>query len=257
MIKSLAPYYVYVPFVSPLTSLTCTSYTFELFIWNGEKSNPPTESSFEITKSNPTASVGNDKLDISNLISDFVNFTQQKGSTTELINGNNQVWVKWQVYYATSNPLDATTPSEQNTVLMTKGYSYGMDGENATTPANKILLSGNEFKVNRNGIFVLPIEIEETTVPLATLTIDNITSLGGDQYELSFTDVGSLGSVFYQYKIDGESDLFYGLGFEGSASSPFNITLPIIAGTYNVRIFAYDNDNAIIVYSNVFNVIVT
>jgi len=255
MIKSLTPYYVYVPFVSPFTSLTCTSYKFELFVWNGEKSNPPTEASFEITKSNPTASVGNDKLDISNLISDFVNFTQQKGSTTELINGNNQVWVKWQVYYATSNPLDATTPSEQNTVLMTKGYSYGMDGENATTPANKILLSGNEFKVNRNGIFVLPIEIEETTASLATLTIDNITYLSGDQYELSFTPVGSLSDIYYRYKL--EADPTWNLGFESSILSPFDITLPTTLGTYNVQIFAYDNDNAINVYSNIFNVIVT
>jgi hypothetical protein len=254
MIKSLTTYYVYVPFVSPLTSLTCTSYTFELFIWNGEKSNPPTEASFEITKNNPTASVGNDKLDISNLISDFVNFTQQEGSTTELINGNNQVWVKWQVYYATSNPLDATTPSEQNTVLMSKGYSYAMDGENATTPVNKILLSGNEFKVNRQGIFVLPIEIEETTVTLATLTIDNITSLGGDQYELSFTSTGNLDIIYYRYKLDGAGS--WDVGFESSNTSPFDITLPTAAGTYNVQIFAYDNDNAVNVYSNIFNVIV-
>jgi len=255
MIKSLTPYYVSVPFVSPLTSLTCTSYTFELFIWNGEKSNPPTESSFEITKSNPTSSVGDDKLDISNLISDFVNFTQQEGSTTELINGNNQLWVKWQVYYATLNPLDATTPSEQNTVLMVKGYSYGMDGENATTPANKILLSGNEFKVNRQGVFVLPIEIEETTASLATLTIDNITYLSGDQYELSFTPVGSLSDIYYRYKL--EADPTWNLGFESSILSPFDITLPTTLGTYNVQIFAYDNDNAINVYSNIFNVIVT
>lgn len=254
MIKSLTPYYVYVPFVSPFTSLTCTSYMFQLFVWNGEKSTPPTEASFEITKTNPTASVGNDKLDISNLISDFVNFTQQEGTGTELINGNNQVWVKWQVYYTTSNPLEAITPSEQNTVLMSKGYSYAMDGENATTPVNKILLSGNEFKVSRSGIFVLPIEIEETTVALATLTIDNITSLGGDQYELSFTSVGSLNRVFYRYKLDG--DTTWSLGFLSIISSPVDITLPIVAGTYNVQIYSYDDNKSTKVYSNIFNVIV-
>jgi len=254
MIKALSPYWVEIPFVSPNTSLTCTDFTLQVFVWNGDKGTPPSTPSYEITKTNPTASTDVSRINIANLVSDFVDFTQQEGTTTELIDGNNQNWVKWQTFYTTSNPLDATTPSNLNTQLMLRGYSYGMDGENATTPVNKILLNGNEFKVNRNGVFVLPIEIAETTVTLGTLIITNITSLGGDQYEVTFSQTGNLDIVYYRYKLDG--DVSWNVGFESTIVSPFDITLPTVAGTYNVQLFAYDNDNAVNIYSNIFNVVV-
>ncbi len=255
MIKSLSPYYIEIPFVSPLTSLTCTDYTFQLFVWNGSKSTPPATASYEITKTNPTGSTANDEINIANLISDFINFSPREGTGTELIDGENQLWVKWQTFYTTSNPLDATTPSNTNTQLMVKGYAYGLDGENQSTPTNKILLSGTEFKVSRTGIFVLPIEIAETTITSATLTIDDITFISGDQYSLEFTPTGNIDEVYYRYKLDGEVD--WVLGLESSVTSPFDITLPTIAGTYNVQIYAYDNDNAEFVYSNIFNVVVS
>ena len=227
MIKALSRYWIEIPFVSPNTSLTCTDFTLQVFVWNGDKGTPPTTPSYEITKKNPTGSTDLSKINIANLVSDFVDFTQQEGTTTELIDGNNQNWVKWQTFYTTSNPLDATTPSNLNTQLMLRGYSYGMGGENATTPANKILLSGNEFKVNRNGVFVLPIEIAETTVTLGTLTITNITSLGGDQYEVTFSQTGNLDEIYYRYKLDGE--VSWNVGFESTTTSPFDITLPIFS----------------------------
>ena len=37
MIKTLSPYYINIPFVSPLTSLVCTSYTLKIYIWKGLK----------------------------------------------------------------------------------------------------------------------------------------------------------------------------------------------------------------------------
>ena len=43
MIKSLSSYYITIPFVSPLTSATCTSYTIKLYIWSGEKASVPAE----------------------------------------------------------------------------------------------------------------------------------------------------------------------------------------------------------------------
>jgi hypothetical protein len=42
-------------------------------------------------------------------------------------------------------------PQLQFVELAVRGYGYFMDGENPTTPINKVLLEGNEFKVNRNG----------------------------------------------------------------------------------------------------------
>lgn len=176
MIKSLSPYYVTIPFVSPLSGLTCTSYTLQVFVWNGAKNSQPALPVYEFTKSNPTGSTLTDEIDIANLISDYISFTPQEGIGTQLLEGNNQLWVKWRTFYTTTDSNDAILPSNQNTKLMTKGYSYGMDGKNQSVPSNKILISGDEFKVNRNGTFVLPVLIEETPPISYEVFIDYITS---------------------------------------------------------------------------------
>lgn len=162
MIKSLSPHYIYIPFVSPYSDLTCTAYTLQVYVWNGAKNEPPAEPAYEYTKTNPTGSTGEDKIDIANIVNDFINFTPKEGSGTELINGENQLWVRVQTYYETTEPLDATTATNISVQLMTKGYGYGMQGENTQLPSNKILLQGTEFKVNRNGTFVLPILTDDS-----------------------------------------------------------------------------------------------
>lgn len=203
MIKSLSPYYVTIPFVSPLSGLTCTSYTLQVFVWNGAKNAPPTLPVYEFTKSNPTLSTENDEINIANLISDFINFSPKEGIGTELIDGENQSWIKWQTFYTTSNPLDATTPSNINTQLMVKGYSYGLDGKNASTPTNKILLSGTEFKVSRTGFFVLPIKIEETEVTPPTFTLNTITLDDGFIYDFAYTkSFTETNYLFYKLSTD-------------------------------------------------------
>lgn len=255
MIKNLSPYYVTIPFISPLTSLTCTSYTMQLFVWNGSKSTPPTEPVYEFTKQNPTGSNGNSIVDIANLVSDFIQFSPQEGVGTELINGNNQVWVKWITYYETTNPSDATTPSNTNTKLSLKGYGYGLDGENTTTPTNKILLKGNDFKVSRNSVFVLPIEIDETTIVLGTLTINSIVSTGSDNYDLDWSSTGNLGTIYYQYRLLG--DTVWTFGFETMDANPKDIFIDEPAGIYEIQLRAYDNDNAVTIYSNIYELTIT
>ena len=253
MIKSLTPYYVTIPLVSPLSGLTCTSYTLQVFVWNGLKSEPPTTAGYEFTKTNPTSSMSIDKVDISNITNDFINFTAQKANTTSLINGNNQVWVKIQVLYYTTNPIDLTTPSNINVSLMVKGYAYGMDGENATTPADKILLTGREFKVNRSGVFVLPIEIEETTEALAGLIITSIVEDSHPLYDINFTLTGNIENLYYRYRLDGVTDWINGLTV-GLNTSPFNVELDVSAGDYEVQIYGFDNVNNENVYSNIYTI---
>ena len=93
MIKTLSPYYITIPFVSPATALTCTSFTLKIYIWNGSKSAAPTTATWERTEQNPTSSTSNIKINIARLVNDFIDFTQSAGTTTEIINGNNQQWV--------------------------------------------------------------------------------------------------------------------------------------------------------------------
>ena len=252
MIKALSPYWLSIPLVSPNTSLTCTDFTLQVFVWNGDKGNPPTTPSYEATIKNPTASTTNKRVNIANLISDFVDFTQQEGTTTELLNGNNQNWVKWQTFYTTTEPSDATTPTNQNVELMLRGYSYGMDGENQSTPSNKILLSGNEFKVNRGGVFVLPIEIEEAIPPAPSITITSITNSGVDLYNVFSDIVGSYtGCTIYVDQVGSPFNLILNVD---DFVSPIEVDIitPVSSTTYNVYIQAFDNVTSTLITSNTY-----
>lgn len=214
MIKSLSPYYVSIPFVSPLTGLTCTSFTLRLYIWNGLKFNPPANPSYEVTKSNPTASTGNDKINIARLINDFIDFNASNGTTTEVLEGNNQQWVKWETFYETSNPADATTPSNVNTQLMLQGYSYGLDGANAQPPTNKILIPIQDYKVNRSGVFNIPVLVEETESTIEAVD---------ETYNIFFQD--TLIDVL-------ETD---NLGFEPTNIISVSSSIPSSVGTFTIE----------------------
>jgi hypothetical protein len=176
MIKSLSPYYVTIPWASPLTSAVCTSYKLQIFIWDGLKASVPIEPYYEISKDNLTTSSGNDKINIARLINDFVDFRPASMTLTGLYDGDNQRWIKTQVIYTTENVLDLDVVQLEAVSLMVKGYAYGMDGENTSTPTNRILLSGIEFKVNRSGFFNLPILADEVaTYPVTVKSYpDNV-----------------------------------------------------------------------------------
>jgi hypothetical protein len=254
MIKNLSPYYLTIPFVAPLSGLTCTEFTLQIFVWDGAKSSPPTSAVYETTIKNPTASVGNSKFDIANLVSDAIIFTQQEGTGTQLINGNNQVWVKWRTFYKTTLASDNTTATNINTELSVKGYAYGFDGENQSTPTNKILLTADDFKVSRNSFFVLPIEIAETTVVLGTLVIQSIAVDTHPIYDLDWSSTGNLGDIYYRFRLDGTTT--WALGLETVVNDPQEIELDVAAGTYNVQLQAYDNDNSVVIFSNIYNIVV-
>ncbi len=176
MIKSLSPYNLEIPFVAPISGLTSTSFTLQMFIWNGLKNVVPVNTTYEITIDNPTASTGSHEINIALIANDFIDFTPYDTTATELIDGNNQYWVKTQVLYITTDE-DDNVPNYESTLLMTAGYGYGMDGENSQIPANNILLTGTEFKVSRDGYFVLPILIEESAPDADTFA--TITSIAG------------------------------------------------------------------------------
>ena len=178
MIKSLSPYYLTIPFVAPISEEICTSYTLQIFVWNGLKNIVPSVPTYEVTKLNPTGSDGSEQIDISLLINDFIDFAPFTSNDTELIDGFNQYWVKTQVLYTTSEEEDFV-PNFETTVLMTSGYGYAMEGINPQIPSNNILLNGTEFKVSRSGKFVFPILIEEAEPVEDTFaTITNLDEYG-------------------------------------------------------------------------------
>jgi hypothetical protein len=157
MIKTLSPYYITIPLVSPSNGLLCNSYKLQLFVWNGSKTAVPASPSYEKTIFNAAASTGSQKINIARLVNDFIDFQINPIFETGLQAADNQAWVKWQVVY----DVDSENPQLVGLDLAVKGKAYFTDGENTSTPANRILLTGDEFKVSRQGLFVLPIKILE------------------------------------------------------------------------------------------------
>ena len=153
MIKSLSPYYVSTPWVNPLGgAVSGESYTLSIFAWNGDRFPTPITPIYQLTKENPESLTDSDKINISRLLSDFIDFEPQGSSSTGLIDGNNNWWVKTYVTYEN----DSTIQQEFYDIL-SLGYSYGNEGENITSITNDILLTTQDYKVNRNGVFTLPI----------------------------------------------------------------------------------------------------
>lgn len=163
-IKSLSPHYKIIPFVSPLTGLKSTSFRLEIFVYTGAKTNIPQDPVFEITKNNATDTIDNDRINISRLVSDAIEFKiQTSEGPTALLDGKNQAWVKTQVFYITDDPTEEFIPQVVSIDLMSKGYGYGNEGENPGFPASKILMPINEYNVHKDsGHFVVPILLDET-----------------------------------------------------------------------------------------------
>jgi hypothetical protein len=172
MIKTLSNYYLYIPWTNPTTNVICTNYTIDLFVWEGSKSAPQTIPDYTITKPNQAGSGGIDKINVSKMVDDFIDFDFTPTQGVALQNANNQVWLKYQVRYSdqpTSNKLITTT-------LAVKGYGFWQEGENPQLPVNRVLVQGGEFKVSRKSKFVLPIVLDETA-SLGNVTVQSFPSL--------------------------------------------------------------------------------
>lgn len=164
-IKTLSPSFKIIPWVSPNSGLTSTSYLLKIFAWQGLKTAQPITSLFEITKNNAEDSTGNDEINISRLVNSTFDFAAQTSSgTTQLLDGNNQAWIRTVVFYTTADTDELTLGQIIDVSLMLKGFGGGMDGKNPDTPSNKILIPVNDYNVDKdNGRFVVPIQLDETT----------------------------------------------------------------------------------------------
>lgn len=251
MIKTLSSYYIDVPLVSPLTSLTCTSFVLKLYVWNGLKTDVPAEATYTLTEQNPEALTDTKSVNIARLVNDFITFTPQV-IATNYQDGNNQIWIRQEVFYNTTNVSEATTPQVVDVNLAIKGYGYAMEGINPTTPADKILLTNREFKVSRNSKFIVPIIIDEPTFPTAELTITNIVLDTGNDYIVTFTSVGSYTDLYLNVVEVGEA-IGYGIKLD-AVTSPQTVTLTN-SGDFNYTLFGFDNDTAVNVTSAIYNFI--
>lgn len=250
MIKTLTPYYITIPRVNPSTSVTCGSYTFELYVWMGNKSAIPSTPDYGKTRINASNTTNSDIVDISKIVNSFIEFDIAQSLVTSLEFGNNQYWVMTKVYYDDQ----PTVAQLENIELATRGYGYFLEGQNPQIPANKILLEGDNFKVNRNGLFVLPILMDEPTPVTPTLVIDSIEHDVDDLFDITFTTNIIYDEIRFRYRL--EPATIWTFGDETITESPFSITIPYVSGTYNVQIRCYDPLSGNVVFSNIYDLII-
>jgi len=172
MINTLSNYFIYIPWINPITTNVAVSYTLDLFIWNGLKAAVPLTPIYQMTKPNPTLSNGNDRIDIARIINDFIDFDYAPITGNVLQDGNNQIWFRYQVRYS-DNPL---VDQLITTNFAVKGYGFWNQGENPQLPANRILIESDEYKVSRNSKFVVPILLDES-LSLGNVTVKSFPSL--------------------------------------------------------------------------------
>jgi len=82
-------------------------------------------------------------------------------------------------------------PQYATTSLMSLGYSYGNEGENITTITNNTLIPTQDYKVNRDGTFVVPILVDEPDVDRDAYSARVIED-GGTIESLSCITIGQL-----------------------------------------------------------------
>lgn len=175
-IKSISNYNLNIPFTSPSSSEVCSSFTIQIFIWKGDKYLPPTVPTQEIIKNNLDQSSGTAKINISDIVNDYIETEIENAITTDVLDNTNTVWVKTQVLYVTTDISDIDLPQLVDTRLGVKGYGFGKESENPQPPINKILMPIFEYNVSKNSVFNMAFLREEgdPPSPVYTATLDSI-----------------------------------------------------------------------------------
>lgn len=185
MIKTLSPYYFEIPWLSPLTGAQAFYYTLSLYIWEGDIANVPAQPQYSLTKINVAELDTTDKISVSRLINDYLNFAPD--TTLGIVAGNNAVWVRKEIVYSTTDPLDDGVVQLQTDDLAIKGYGYGMEGENPQPPLDKVYIQGDEFKANRSSIFSFPVEADGTNITVVSFPNNEINDVYGTTANMSLS----------------------------------------------------------------------
>lgn len=160
MILTRSPHYLTIPWISPSSGTTPDKYIIEIYVWNGLKASVPASTNYQIENKNPLERTGSSDVNISNYINDFLDYSLESDTTTNVINSNSAVWVKTQVIYYIGGV--AQSPEFVTTDLAIKGYGYGIEGKNTTIPANNVLSSVNSVRVSKNSNYTIPVKVDES-----------------------------------------------------------------------------------------------
>ena len=170
MIRSLSPYYISIPWVSPASGIKSLQYTLSVYIWDGLKASVPATPEYEMTKYNATESNGTDStVDIARLVNDFVELNAVSNPATGYNSTSASWWVKWEYTYIVVGDIVEDTPQGATIKLFGGGYSYGNEGANVETITQLKLFQGLEFKADRTSFYSLPILADESNTTLLSV----------------------------------------------------------------------------------------
>lgn len=125
MILSKSPHYLNIAF----DFSTTYSIGLDLFIWTGDKANPPIEPTYSLTKERPSVEVNQLDIEISDFINDYIENKPQLQTVTgkySTVEGNG-VWVKTVVSF--NDDVQTITPQE-SIQFAVAGYGYFLEGIN-------------------------------------------------------------------------------------------------------------------------------
>ena len=167
MILTKSPYYLTIPWMSPSSMDVPDKYILQIYVWKGLKTSVPATPLYEEENINPLGLIGSLDVNISSYVNDILIVTPYRGFSTGAISNNTSAWVKTQVVYYINGV--AQSPEFVNTDLAIRGYGYGIEGKNTSTPANDILAYGEEVNVSTQSNFILPFNRSETEVTDITI----------------------------------------------------------------------------------------
>lgn len=128
----------------------------EIYVWQGDSGSRPLIPEYTITDTNPNLQA-TQTANISNLIDDFIEFQPFSSLATGLVNNPNALNIS----------IDRTVDGVTANVLEdfgTQGYYSAIEGINVGLPANKILVSGDFMKANKDSFVLIPLNPDGTNV---------------------------------------------------------------------------------------------
>ena len=168
MILTRTPHYITIPIDFPTTT---TDVVVSLYVWSGLKASIPATANYTWTKPVPTTTTSELKVNISNVVNDFIGEGKFSASTTGIQNAGLErgIWAYYLVEYTDGTE---TIADLSDTLFCLEGYGTYLDGFNPTIPANGILIDGTNFQMSSTGSFC--IGYSTTVVSTITISLDGV-----------------------------------------------------------------------------------
>jgi len=130
----------------------------ELYVWKGDSGLKPDFPAYTITDKNPALDTTR-KINLSNLLNDFIEFVPFSSVSTGLVNNSNSLNI------VVDRTVDGiTTPIL--TEVGVKGFYSAIEGVNVGLPTNKILVAGDYMKASKTSSVLIPLNPNGTNVQI-------------------------------------------------------------------------------------------